>query len=70
MNAGAEAGPDRCPRCGGSFACGAAAAAPCACTSVQLSPALQQQLRQQYNGCLCLPCLVQLAAAEARTARP
>jgi hypothetical protein len=60
---------DRCPRCGGGFACGAASGAACACTSVQLSPALQQQLRDQFSGCLCLACLVALAAAESKAVR-
>jgi len=52
--------PDRCPRCGGAFACGAARSAPCACTTVTLSAALQAQLRSQFQGCLCLACLHQL----------
>ncbi len=56
--------PDRCPRCGGAFRCGAAGPAPCACSSVTLSAALQSQLRQTYSGCLCLDCLREMAAAE------
>ncbi len=60
----AAAPADRCPRCGGAFSCGAAGAAPCPCTALQLSAALQSQLRQQFSGCLCLPCLTALAAAE------
>lgn len=55
---------DSCPRCGGAFTCGAAGPAPCACSGVTLSAALQAQLRQQYSGCLCLRCLGELAAAE------
>jgi hypothetical protein len=61
--------PDRCPRCGAGFACGAAGPTPCACTTVALSVALQQQLRQPYTGCLCLPCLRELAATEAPSCR-
>lgn len=53
---------DRCPRCGGGFHCGVSDAAPCACTTVQLSAALQAQLRQRWSGCLCLRCLQALAA--------
>lgn len=55
------AGPDRCPRCGAGFACGAAGATPCACTGVALSAELQAQLRGRYTGCLCLRCLQALA---------
>ena len=32
-----------------------------------LSADLQARLRAQYSGCLCLPCLRQLAAADADT---
>ena len=64
------AAPDRCPRCSGAFACGAAGPGPCACTQVSLSAELQAQLRSQYSGCLCLACLQALAAATARPARP
>lgn len=57
----AHAPPDRCPRCGGGFTCGAAGPGPCACSTLVLSAALQAQLRQQYHGCLCLSCLQALA---------
>jgi hypothetical protein len=58
------AAPDCCPRCGGGFTCGAAGPGPCACSTLTLSAALQAQLRQQYSGCLCLPCLQALAQAD------
>ena len=59
---------DRCPRCGGGFHCGANDAAPCACTALKLDATLLADLRRQFNGCLCLNCLRQLAAAhEAAT---
>lgn len=61
MNAAA---PDRCPRCGGGFTCGAAGPGPCACGTLTLSDALQARLRQQYSGCLCLACLQALAQAD------
>jgi hypothetical protein len=54
---------DRCPRCGGSFHCGAQDARPCPCGQLTLSPALQADLRRRYTGCLCLPCLAALARA-------
>jgi hypothetical protein len=53
---------DRCPRCGGNFRCGIGDAGACPCTAISLSAALQQQLRAQFSGCLCLPCLQVLAA--------
>lgn len=59
---------DRCPRCGGLFSCGAAGPAPCPCTTLPLSAALQSQLLQQFSGCLCLRCLAALAAAESAPA--
>ena len=62
------AAPDRCPRCGGRFACGAAGPGPCACTGVTLSAALQARLRETYAGCLCLRCLQVLAQAESADA--
>jgi len=54
--------PDRCPRCGAGFACGAAGPAPCACTGVALGAERLAALRQRYNGCLCPGCLAALAA--------
>ncbi|HEV7912601.1 MAG TPA: cysteine-rich CWC family protein [Albitalea sp.] len=47
----------RCPRCAGLFRCGAADAAPCACSGVSLPAALLAELRSRYTGCLCLACL-------------
>jgi hypothetical protein len=56
-------GQERCPRCGGTFHCGAADPAPCACTTIDLDAALLAELRARYTGCLCLPCLRELARA-------
>lgn len=70
MEPAAPAAPDRCPRCGGSFSCGAAGPAPCPCGGLQLSATLQLRLRQQFSGCLCLPCLQALAAGEQAAAKP
>ena len=54
----------RCPRCGGAFRCGMHSdAGPCACTSLRLDVALLAQLRERYDGCLCMTCLAQLQAA-------
>jgi hypothetical protein len=50
-----------CPRCGQRFDCGAAAPAPCGCSTLQLDPGLLARLRARWSGCLCLPCLRALA---------
>lgn len=62
---GAGAAPDRCPRCGGGFACGINGTAPCPCTTVTLSPDLLADLRWRFQGCLCLNCLRELSAGES-----
>jgi hypothetical protein len=66
MNEGRSAvspqrGADRCPRCGSGFHCGAADAAPCACSTLVLPAALQSTLRARFSGCLCMDCLRDLA---------
>ena len=68
MNAGPPPIDDRCARCGGAFHCGRADATPCACTQLTLGAALLARLRAEYTGCLCLPCLQALAAAEPEAA--
>lgn len=65
VGGGDGAGPDRCPRCGGGFACGMAGDGPCACTTVVLPPATLTALRARFDGCLCLACLQALAAGQA-----
>ena len=50
-----------CPRCGGAFHCGARDPAPCACTGLQLSGETLAALRQQFDGCLCMACLTNIA---------
>ncbi len=50
-----------CPRCGGSFHCGAREAR-CDCFALRLPPALVAELARQYAGCLCLACLRELDA--------
>jgi len=56
---------DRCPRCSGSFHCGAADAAPCPCSTLKLGAPTLAKLRERYQGCLCLRCLAQIAADPA-----
>ncbi|WP_326542949.1 cysteine-rich CWC family protein [Pseudorhodoferax sp.] len=59
------AAPDEtCPRCGSALRCGVADAGPCpTCSGLALPAALRQQLRQDYTGCLCRRCLLELGAA-------
>lgn len=61
MNAPTQTLSDVCPRCGGSFHCGANDAAPCPCGTVSLDAATAAALRAGYVGCLCLACLVELS---------
>lgn len=56
----------RCPRCGGSFHCGAHDSTPCACGTLTLTPALRSDLAARYAGCLCLRCLAEMAADPSR----
>ena len=55
----------RCPRCGGSFHCGVNDALPCACTTLRIDAATLTELRTQYQGCLCLRCLREVAAEKS-----
>ena len=70
MSDGVAAAADRCPRCGGGFACGMNGSGPCPCTTVTLSPALLADLRQRYAGCLCLSCLRELVPGETAIGEP
>ena len=63
MSGGGGAPESRCPRCGAEFHCGMDDPAPCACTRSSLGVALLAQLRERYDGCLCVACLAQLQAA-------
>lgn len=56
---------DTCPRCHRAFHCGAADAAPCPCATLSLGRALLTELRQRYDGCLCLACLAELGGGPA-----
>lgn len=55
----------RCPRCGGTFHCGAHDAAPCPCGTLVIDASLARQLRERYTGCLCLDCLAELQTQPA-----
>jgi hypothetical protein len=51
-----------CPRCGGTFVCGAANGS-CACFDLALSDSLRQQIAASFNDCLCVSCLTDLSEA-------
>jgi hypothetical protein len=61
---------DRCPRCGGTFHCGANDPVPCACTTIALDAATLAALRQRFAGCLCLACLRELQREALPRAAP
>jgi Cysteine-rich CWC len=52
----------RCPRCGGNFHCGVKDPEPCACTSIALDALTLERLRGEYDACLCVGCLGDIAA--------
>ena len=56
-----------CPRCGGPVRCGMADPGPCACTTVTLTRARREAVRERWptQGCLCLACLQALSRGEA-----
>jgi dihydroorotase len=57
----------RCPRCGGSFDCGAKDVdVACACTRIALDAATLAALRERFTGCLCQRCLGELAGDNRR----
>jgi hypothetical protein len=64
------AAPERCPRCGGAFRCGAGDAAPCACTTIALDAAVLAGLRERWVGCLCLACLRDVQREASARAEP
>lgn len=58
-----------CPRCGQPFHCGAYEPGPCACACLRLTEATRAMLRERYESCLCITCLVELNdPQQARTA--
>lgn len=59
---------DRCPRCGAEFRCGIGTGS-CWCREVRLTVELRDRLAEQYEGCLCPACLLELAAPAAPAAR-
>jgi len=51
---------DTCPRCGAGFHCGAQDD-HCDCFELQLTTELRESIAREYDGCLCLRCLRELA---------
>ena len=63
--------PERCPRCGGDFHCGAAdLTVPCACKAVALDARTLAALRARYEGCLCVACLREIQRGDSRAEAP
>jgi hypothetical protein len=58
-----------CRRCGGGFECGAQDG-HCDCFEIRLSEAQRAALAQQYDDCLCLRCLRELAAPAVAAQAP
>ena len=58
-----------CPRCGGTFRCGAADL-HCACFHLQISPALRMQLAADFSACLCVTCLAELHTEQKQKQEP
>jgi hypothetical protein len=50
----------RCERCGTSMECKANANAKCQCGTVQLNLNEVQYIGENYEGCMCSVCLVEL----------
>ncbi|EMI72199.1 cysteine-rich CWC family protein [Leptospira noguchii] len=48
-----------CQRCGQSFGCGAAFYS-CECFSINLSSEVLNQIKNNYDDCLCISCLKEL----------
>lgn len=49
-----------CPRCTDLVDCQPQAHSACGCTGIKLSAEVTSYISSNYNGCLCVPCLVQL----------
>jgi hypothetical protein len=49
-----------CERCGGSIECKANAYIRCQCSAVQLNLNEVQYIAENYEGCMCAACLLEL----------
>lgn len=49
-----------CPRCGASFQCKMGSISICHCSDVQLTKEQTAYLSEQWQGCLCHRCLLEL----------
>lgn len=56
-----------CPRCSGTFSCGADEFMSCWCTGITLGETQREALARRFRGCLCPGCLGEVAAGEAIT---
>lgn len=58
-----------CPRCGGSFRCGAADKT-CVCFGLNIGTVLRAQLAAEYSECLCVKCLAELQVRQNEKQEP
>ncbi|MGB0711940.1 MAG: cysteine-rich CWC family protein [Gammaproteobacteria bacterium] len=56
----------QCPRCGRPFICQRDDIKRCDCASVNVPGALLEQIRDRFDGCLCISCLTTLKAEQRR----
>lgn len=50
----------KCPRCGKSFICNPNNVANCQCSKVILNENSKKFLKENYNNCLCINCLIEI----------
>jgi hypothetical protein len=56
--------PDKCQKCGADFACLASDIKACHCSQVQLTREQHQYIEARWKGCLCRPCLAEIASGK------
>ncbi|PID94275.1 MAG: hypothetical protein CSA95_03670 [Bacteroidetes bacterium] len=54
-----------CPRCGGTFVCGAKAPS-CWCEHLVIPSSLRKQLALTYKDCVCEKCLLEMGARRGK----
>ncbi|EKO17212.1 cysteine-rich CWC family protein [Leptospira kirschneri] len=54
-----------CQRCGQAFGCGAAFCS-CECFSVSLSLEVRNQIKENYDDCICILCLKELEKSKKK----
>ncbi|MGV3703815.1 MAG: cysteine-rich CWC family protein [Arcticibacter sp.] len=57
----------RCERCAVQIECRSNSYTRCQCSAVQLTPDEIEFIGENYDGCLCASCLLELAAVYQKT---